>query len=130
VAIDELRYVTADRDRVEQILTNLIENGAKYATVDRLRVDAYADESSAFVAVSDEGPGIPPDELESVFTKFYRREVPSPRAPGWGCGSAATSPKPTAAPSWHRATSAAERHSPCVCHSSETGARPPKRRAL
>jgi len=84
VAIDELPLVTADRDRVEQILTNLIENGAKYATVDRLRVDAYADESSAFVAVSDEGPGIPPDELEAVFTKFYRREVAQPSGTGLG----------------------------------------------
>jgi signal transduction histidine kinase len=84
LAIDELPLVTADRDRVEQILTNLIENGAKYATVDRLRVDAYAEGTSAFVAVSDEGPGIPPDELEAVFTKFYRREVAQPSGTGLG----------------------------------------------
>lgn len=84
VAIDELPLVTADRDRVEQILTNLIENGAKYATVDRLRVDAYAEEGSAFVAVSDEGPGIPYDELDSVFSKFYRREVSQPSGTGLG----------------------------------------------
>ena len=84
VAIDEIPLVTADRDRVEQILTNLIENGAKYATVDRLRVDAYADEASAYVAVSDEGPGVPADELESVFTKFYRREVAQPSGTGLG----------------------------------------------
>jgi signal transduction histidine kinase len=84
VDIDEMPLVTADRDRVEQILTNLIENGAKYATVDRLRVDAYADGSSAFVAVSDEGPGIPEDELEAVFTRFYRREVAQPSGTGLG----------------------------------------------
>ena len=84
VAIDEIPLVTADRDRVEQILTNLIENGAKYATVDRLRVDAYADEASAYVAVSDEGPGVPADELESVFSKFYRREVAQPSGTGLG----------------------------------------------
>jgi signal transduction histidine kinase len=84
VAIDDLPLVVADRDRVEQILTNLIENGAKYATVDRLRVDAYTDGSMACVAVSDEGPGIPPDELESVFSKFYRRDVAQPSGTGLG----------------------------------------------
>jgi len=84
VAIGELPVVTADRDRIEQILTNLIENGAKYATVDRLRVDAYVEGSSAFIAVSDEGPGIPADELEAVFTKFYRREVSQPSGTGLG----------------------------------------------
>jgi signal transduction histidine kinase len=84
VSIDELPRVTADRDRVEQILTNLIENGAKYATVDRLRVDAYSEGTSAYVAVSDEGPGIPADELDSVFTKFYRREVAQPSGTGLG----------------------------------------------
>jgi signal transduction histidine kinase len=84
IAIDELPVVTADRDRVEQILTNLIENGAKYATVDRMRVDAYVEGSSAFIAVSDDGPGIPADELEAVFTKFYRREVSQPSGTGLG----------------------------------------------
>jgi signal transduction histidine kinase len=84
VAIDELPRVTADRDRIEQILTNLIENGAKYATVDHLRVDAYTEGASAYVAVSDEGPGIPADELDSVFTKFYRREAAQPSGTGLG----------------------------------------------
>jgi signal transduction histidine kinase len=84
VAIDEVPILPADRDRVEQILTNLIENGAKYATVDRLRVHAYVEGSSAYVAVSDEGPGIPEGELEAVFTKFYRREVSQPSGTGLG----------------------------------------------
>lgn len=84
VAIGELPMVTADRDRVEQILTNLIENGAKYASVGSLRVDAVVDGSSVYIAVSDEGPGIPADELEAVFTKFYRREVAQPSGTGLG----------------------------------------------
>jgi hypothetical protein len=84
VALDDVPILAADRDRVEQILTNLIENGAKYATVDRLRVHAYVDGPSAYVAVSDEGPGIPEGELEAVFTKFYRREVSQPSGTGLG----------------------------------------------
>jgi signal transduction histidine kinase len=84
IAIGELPMVTADRDRVEQILTNLIENGAKYASVGSLRVDAFVDGSSVYIAVSDEGPGIPADELEAVFTKFYRREVAQPSGTGLG----------------------------------------------
>jgi signal transduction histidine kinase len=84
VSIDDVPPLAADRDRVEQILTNLIENGAKYATAQRLQVDAYVDGSSAYVAVSDEGPGIPQNELEAVFTKFYRREVSQPSGTGLG----------------------------------------------
>jgi len=34
--------------------------------------------------VSDDGPGIPADELEAVFTKFYRREVSQPSGTGLG----------------------------------------------
>jgi K+-sensing histidine kinase KdpD len=82
----DIERVLADPDKVEQIVTNLVENGAKYATPDRMRCRIERDDEARTVrvCVDDEGPGIPEDELELVFTKFYRRAVAQPSGTGLG----------------------------------------------
>ena len=62
-----------DRDRIDQVIGNLISNALKYSPVESsVRVDVHADGSSAVVAVTDAGIGIPEAERELVFQPFYR----------------------------------------------------------
>jgi signal transduction histidine kinase len=79
-----LPLVSADPDKLRQVLANLLENAVRHgggtvtievrAEDDRPRPDSLHTEgvSSVAVAVSDEGPGIPEDQLNRVFTRFWR----------------------------------------------------------
>lgn len=65
--------LTGDRDHLEQVLNNLLGNAIKYSpgggTVE-VRVVGQTDEVT--ISVSDQGIGIPVDELEAIFGLFYR----------------------------------------------------------
>ncbi|HEX9437704.1 MAG TPA: ATP-binding protein [Candidatus Limnocylindria bacterium] len=78
-----------DRRRIQQILGNLVQNANRYApagTAIELGVER-AGESIRFT-VDDEGPGIPPDERERVFDKFYRGKMTKDVVSGTGLGLA------------------------------------------
>lgn len=65
----------ADRDAIEQILLNLLDNAAKYAsTGKRAEVRLTADNRSWTLRVCDFGPGIPPRERQLVFEAFHRMD--------------------------------------------------------
>ncbi|MEF7615889.1 ATP-binding protein [Aquincola sp. MAHUQ-54] len=65
---------------LRRILANLVDNALKYGTQARLRVQP---EGAALVLrVLDDGPGIPPDQLEAVFKPFYRVEGSRNRGTG------------------------------------------------
>lgn len=74
----------ADRDKLEQVLANLVENAAKYADPRGIRVVGEATEEELSVAVSDRGEGIPRPDLSRVFTKFFRRAETRPTGSGLG----------------------------------------------
>ena len=76
--------VQADPDKVEQVLTNLVENAAKYASVKGMKVSGRVREGEVTVSVTDTGDGIPDGDLPHVFTKFYRREQGRPSGSGLG----------------------------------------------
>ncbi|MFA9428623.1 ATP-binding protein [Egicoccus sp. AB-alg2] len=69
---DSLPLALGDPDRVEQILVNLCNNALKFAGEQPICLRAYADGDQVAFAVKDHGEGIPADELERVFDKFFR----------------------------------------------------------
>ena len=57
---------------IEQALVNVIENAAKFSPKDgEIRVAAMREDGKLLISVSDEGPGIPPDQREKVFNMFF-----------------------------------------------------------
>lgn len=76
--------VRADPDKIEQVLTNLVENAAKYGSLTGMRVVGTMADGAVSVVVVDQGPGIPADDLPHLFTKFYRREQGRPSGSGLG----------------------------------------------
>lgn len=84
------RTVEADPDRIDQILSNLLDNAAKYSSDGApIHVAVAPEADGVLVSVRDEGIGLPPHELELVFEPF-RRASNAERAnlPGLGLGLA------------------------------------------
>nr|HEX4312842.1 ATP-binding protein [Kofleriaceae bacterium] len=77
--------VRADRDRVLQVLGNLIGNALKHAKGTPIDVSLSEDERVALIAVRDHGPGITPSELPHVFDRYWRGRT---RKGGAGLGLA------------------------------------------
>lgn len=74
----------ADPDKIEQVLTNLVENAAKYGNPAGMRIDGGPEGDVLRVTVTDRGEGIPADDLPRVFTKFFRRDHGRPTGTGLG----------------------------------------------
>ncbi|HUP85072.1 MAG TPA: PAS domain-containing sensor histidine kinase [Acidimicrobiales bacterium] len=81
---DGFPEVYADPDKMEQVLTNLVENACKYASPQGMRIEARVHEDHASLAITDAGEGIPEEDLPKVFTKFFRRELGKPTGSGLG----------------------------------------------
>lgn len=82
-----LPRVCADTRRIRQVLHNLLENAIKYSPSGEIRVSARSGANEIIVSVSDQGEGIPPDQLSRVFERFYRIGSPATRrAGGTGLG--------------------------------------------
>ncbi len=57
----------------EQVLFNILDNAAKYAPVNStIRLRAWQSEGKVALQILDEGDGIPPEDVERIFDKFYR----------------------------------------------------------
>lgn len=80
-------YVHADADRIQQVLTNLIDNAVKYGVQGgQLTVWTHTVDSLAYVTVKNEGPAIPPDDLPFIFDRFYKVDKAHTSGKGTGLG--------------------------------------------
>lgn len=71
--IEEALLVSADPDALERIVTNLMTNAAKFSPPgSTITVGVRASGDGAVLSVSDEGHGVPEEERERIFTRFYR----------------------------------------------------------
>lgn len=79
--------VTADQERIEQVITNLISNAVKYSpSADRVNVIVSQAGNNAVVSVQDFGMGINPEHHERIFSRFYRVDEMSAHISGLGLG--------------------------------------------
>jgi signal transduction histidine kinase len=96
VAQDEVGIVTngtpvlppvrGDRERLRQVLTNLVDNAVKYSkTGGEVLVRTWSENGRVLVSVEDRGPGIPHDQQALIFEKFGRAHVGLGK-PGTGLG--------------------------------------------
>ncbi len=69
----DLPKITADQDKIEQVLTNLLSNAIKYSPDGgKITISARQVGENVAVSVSDQGIGIPEEHLGKLFTRFHR----------------------------------------------------------
>jgi len=77
--------VYADRQRIQQVLTNLIVNSVKYGSENgRTKISFFDMDENILVEVTDSGMGIPREELPRIFERFYRGDRSRTRKTGEG----------------------------------------------
>lgn len=80
--------ILGDRELLTQAFSNLIENAILHTPDNTIvTVSLTREDSEAVVTISDDGPGVPPDEHPKLFQRFYRLEASRTR-PGYGLGLA------------------------------------------
>jgi two-component system OmpR family sensor kinase len=76
-------FVLGDRDQLVRAVRNLVNNAAVHTAAGRpILVRSYTDAGGAVVTVADGGPGLPPEQAEHVFERFWRADKSRTRARG------------------------------------------------
>jgi signal transduction histidine kinase len=79
----DVPFVTTDEGKVHQILSNLVENALKYSPPgSRITLRVEQGVNGVLAAVQDEGHGIPEDQREQVFERFYQVDSSATRSVG------------------------------------------------
>ena len=76
-------WVSADRARIEQVFSNLLDNAIKYTPAGgQIRISLRAEGANAILEISDTGLGMPPELIGRVFDLFVQGERTLAREPG------------------------------------------------
>lgn len=71
-SVRDLSDAKADKDRVKQILVNLISNSIKYTPSGKIEIKGKKDDKFVYITVADTGLGMSSESMSKLFTKFYR----------------------------------------------------------
>ena len=86
---DNMPMVALDAVLFEQVLFNVLDNAAKYAAAgSSIIIRTWREQEAVYLQIIDEGEGIPQDDLEHIFDKFYRVQKTDQVRPGTGLGLA------------------------------------------
>ncbi len=83
---DDFPVVFADEGRIEQVLTNLVGNAIKYSPGGEIIIHGEVRPQQVIISVSDQGPGIAPEDIPHVFDRFYRAPDVARHTKGAGLG--------------------------------------------
>ncbi len=83
---EDFPVILADETRIRQVLTNLISNAIKYSPEGEICISGQVRTEIVIICVSDEGPGIAPDDIPHVFDRFYRATEAAKNTKGAGLG--------------------------------------------
>src|SRR5207247_8056553 len=83
--VDQRVFVTGDRDLLFDAVANLVDNAIKHGREAGRVIVEVTRNGGAVISVADDGPGIPTNERQNIFKRFYRLER-SRRTPGNGLG--------------------------------------------
>jgi two-component system sensor histidine kinase KdpD len=84
----DLPFAPFDDLLLQQVMVNLLENAARYTPPGTpIEILARREDNAIAVEIADRGPGLPPDELNRIFEKFYRADSSKSRS-GSGLGLA------------------------------------------
>ncbi len=78
--------IVADEQRIEQVITNLIGNAIKYSPGGEININGEIRPDMVIVCVSDQGPGIAPQDIPHIFDRFYRSPEIVRKTKGAGLG--------------------------------------------
>ena len=79
--------ITVDKDKISQVLKNLISNAVKYSPEGgKIQIKGKKLKANFRVSVEDEGLGMTPEQVEQIFIKFYRADATNTAVEGTGLG--------------------------------------------
>ncbi|NIS80276.1 MAG: hypothetical protein GTO14_08715 [Anaerolineales bacterium] len=82
-----LPNVIADEQALASVYFHILDNALKYASEGEVMLEAWEQGSEVYVAVDDDGPGIPAEERERIFEMFHRLDASDSREVyGYGLG--------------------------------------------
>lgn len=83
----QLAAITGDERLMEQVISNLIDNACKYSgdTI-AIKIHTFSKDNMGYIAIADDGPGIPKEHIHRIFERFYRVDSSRETSRGTGLG--------------------------------------------